>query len=189
MLLKNQIKSIFIITGFAALCWSCNNETDPFLVSKQQVGFLTDSTEVKDLKTVFLNDSITRYIGGDEFTGNINDIEVYEKGGAPLLILTPKEALDSTATIKSVKVVDERYKTAKGLNSKSTFKMIRDNYKISSIQNTIRSIVVSVNDINAYFVIDKSELPPNMRYDMNLKIDAIQIPDDAKIKDFYIQWY
>ena len=28
-----------------------------------------------------------------------------------------------------------------------------------------------------------------MRYDMNQKIEAISIPETAKIKDFYMQWY
>ena len=120
---------------------------------------------------------------------NDNDIEIYEKGGKQLLVLSPSQSLDSTATIKTVKVVDNRFKTDKGLNSSSTFKDIEDNYKISGIQITLRSIIVSVNDINAYFTIDKSELPSNMRFDMNLKIEAIQIPDAAKIKNFYIQWF
>jgi hypothetical protein len=39
-----------------------------------------------------------------------------------------------------------------------------------------------------YFTIEKTELPAELRFDMNLKIEAIQIPDDAKIKNFYLQW-
>lgn len=174
---------IFLITI------SCEKEQDPFLISKQSIGFLTDSTQVKDLDLVFMNDSISKYIGGDEFTGNINDIEVFEKGGNLLLTLTPSEALDTTSTIKTIRVVDARYKTKLGLSTKSTFKDIVDNYKISSIQNTLRNLIVSVDGINAFFTIDKNELPAEMRYDMNLKIDAIQIPDIAKINNFYLQWY
>jgi hypothetical protein len=48
---------------------------------------------------------------------------------------------------------------------------------------------VSVDEINAYFTIDKNELPEDLRYDMNKKIEAISIPPTAKIKDFFIQWY
>jgi hypothetical protein len=33
------------------------------------------------------------------------------------------------------------------------------------------------------------ELPEEMRYNMNQKIEAVSIPETAKIKDFYIQWY
>ena len=58
---------------------SCEKEQDPFQISTQHIGLLTDSTQVKDLEAIYANDSISRYIGGDEFTGNINDIEIYDK--------------------------------------------------------------------------------------------------------------
>ena len=171
-----------------SLCSSCEKETDPFLITKQNIGFLTDSTQVKDLKSIFQNDSIYRYIGGDEFTGNKNDIEIYEKGGNPLMVLSPSQALDSTSTIRNIKVIDARYKTSSGLHANITFKDIKDHHKISGIQNTLRNVIVSVDEINAYFTIDKNELPANMRFDMNLKIEAIQIPEEAKIKDFFLYW-
>jgi len=171
------------------LTYSCEEEFDPFLITSNSVGVLTDSTEVKDLESLFVNDSIAMYIGGDEFTGNINDIEIYEKGGQKLLVLTPFETLDSTSTIKTVRIIDLRYKTLKGINKNSSYKDLGDNYSISSIQNTLKNLIISVDEINVYFTMDKTELPPNMRFDMNLKIDPIQIPDQARIKDFYIQWY
>jgi hypothetical protein len=46
-----------------------------------------------------------------------------------------------------------------------------------------------VDEINAYFTLSKMELAEEMRYDMTQKIEAISIPETAKIKDFYIQWY
>jgi hypothetical protein len=167
---------------------SCKKEINPFLISKHNIGHLTDSTQVKELESVFINDSIVKYVSGDEFTGNINDIKIYEKDGTQLLVLSPSQSLDSTATIRTVRVVDPRFTTAKGLSQTSTFKDINANYKISNIQNSLRNIIVSVNEINAYFTIDKKELPANMRFDMNLKIEAIQIPEEAKIKDFYLYW-
>ena len=181
-------KNIILLFAIISICSSCKKEINPFLISKQNIGHLTDSTQVKDLQTVFINDSIYKYISGDEFTGNINDIEIYEKGGKQLLVLSPSQSLDSTSTIRTIKVVDYRFKTSKGLNPNSTFKDIKDNYTISNIQNTLRNIIVSVNEINAYFTIDKNELPANMRFDMNLKIEAIQIPEEAIIKDFYLYW-
>lgn len=181
-------KTILLLTAVVSLFSSCKKEINPFLISKQNIGYLTDSTQVKDLKSVFINDSIYKYISGDEFTGNINDIEIYEKGGAPLLVLSPSQSLDSTATFRTIKIVDPRYTTAKGLTTQSTFKDITDNYKISNIQNTLRSIIVSINEINAYVTIDKNELPANMRFDMDLKIEAIQIPEEAKLKSLYLYW-
>ena len=52
----------------------------------------------------------------------------------------------------------------------------------------ISSIVVFVDEINASFTIDKKELPANLRFDMELKIEKIQIPDKAKIKYFFVYW-
>ena len=182
------MKNLLFALIISILFFSCAKEQDPFLISKQNIGSLTDSTQVKDLKVVFSNDSIKRHIGGDEFTGNVNDIEIFEKTGKLLLVLTPTQALDSTATLKTVRVIDNRYKTLEGLSSSSTFKDIKDNYKISSIQNTLRNIIVSVDKQNSYFTIEKKELPEEMRYDMNLKIEEIHIPDAAKINYFMINW-
>lgn len=183
------MKRHILLVTCLILAIACKEETDPFLITEHSIGLLTDSTQVKELKAIFSNDSISKYIGGDEFTGNINDINVYEGGGNHLLALTPFESLDSISTIKSIKIVDSRYKTTKGITKLSTFGDIQNKYKISRIQNTLSNIVVSVDAINAYFTIDKQELPAELRYDMDLKIEALQIPEKAKIKSFYIHWF
>ncbi|NCQ15805.1 MAG: hypothetical protein GW810_13615, partial [Flavobacteriales bacterium] len=89
---------------------------------------------------------------------------------------------------QSVQIFDSRFKTDKNLSILSTFKDINSNYKITRIDNLINTIVVTVNEINASFTIDKKELPANMRFDRTLKIEAIHIPDNAKIKFFFINW-
>jgi hypothetical protein len=181
-------KSLLYLIIFSLVLTSCKKEQDPFQVSKQHIGLLTDSTQVKDLEALFVNDSIVNYIKGDEFIENKSDIEVFEKGGKKLLILSPKQVLDSTSTIGSVQIIDSRFKTDKNISTLSTFKDIQDNYTVSRINNLINSIVVSVDEINASFTIDKKELPANLRFDMNLKIEKSQIPDTAKIKYFFVHW-
>lgn len=169
---------------------ACETKTDPFAITKHSIGMLTDSTTVNALKVAFANDSISKYIGGDEFTGSVNTISVFEKGTGKLLLeLDPNYALDSLSTIRTVRVMDPRFKTKDGLNTLSTFGEINSKYNISSIQNTLRSLIISVDEINVYFTLSKMELPEEMRYNMNQKIEAISIPETAKIKDFYIQWY
>ena len=180
-----SILSLIIITIFFT---SCKKEQNPFEISNQHIGLLTDSTQVKDLKGVYVNDSIVKFIGGDEFTGNINNIEIFEKGGKKLLTLTPKQSLDSTSTISSIRILDERYKTDKNITVISTFKDIQNNYKVSRISNLINSIVIAVDEINANFTIDKKELPANLRFDMDLKFEATHIPDNAKVKYFFVSW-
>lgn len=179
---------LFTLILTSIILTSCKKETNPFSISKQNIGLLTDSTQVKDLEAIYIKDSIVKSIAGDEFTGTINDIEIYEKGGKKLLALSPTQALDSTATISTIKIYDARFKTEKGINTLSTFGDIKANYKISSIQNTLRNVVVFVNENNTFFTIDKKELPAELRVDLSAKIEAVQIPDEAKIKYFMVGW-
>lgn len=183
-------KFLFALLVCAIFLSSCTNDKapDPFLIQKHHIGLLTDSTQVKDLDAIFKNDSVVRYIAGDEFAGSINTIEVFEKSGEKLLDLTPKEALDSTSVIESVRIMDKRYKTPKNITLLSTYKEIKEAYKISKVDNLIDYIVVSVNEINASFAIDKKELPAELQYDMDIIIEPIQIPEKAKIKYFMIHW-
>ncbi|MCB4798650.1 hypothetical protein [Neotamlana laminarinivorans] len=181
-------KLIFGTIALSLMFVNCKNEQDPFLVEKQNVGLLTDSTQVKELKTIFANDSISQFESGEEFSGDIRTIEIFEKGGQKLLVLTPERILDSTSVIKTVQIIDARYKTEKNISTLSTFKDISSTYKISKISNLINSVLVTVNELNASFAISKEELPANLRFDMKLKIEETHIPDNAKIKYFFINW-
>ncbi len=183
-------KSLFPTLLIILLIVGCTKEKkqNPFEIGKQHVGLLTDSTKVKDLQLVFPSDSIVKNIKGDESTGDSNDIEIYDSTGKQLLALSPSQSLDSTAVIKSIRVFDSRYKTNKNISTLSTFADIKNNYKISGISTLINSIVISVNEINATFTIDKKELPANLQFNMDLKIEAVQIPDNAKIKYFMLYW-
>ncbi|MFD2915935.1 hypothetical protein [Psychroserpens luteus] len=185
------MKHIITIIVLTALLLSCTSEKEqnPFQISKQNIGLLTDSTQVKDLEFVFAKDSIVKPSAkGDKFSAQNNDIDIYSSEGEKLLSLSPRKPLDSTSVIGSVRIFSEHYKTDKNISTLSTFKEINEAYKISSISNLINSIVISVNEINASFTIDKKELPANLRFDMTLNIESVQIPDTAKIKYFIIHW-
>ena len=181
-------KSVLIALLISVFLFNCSKEQDPYLITRNSIGLMTDSTKVKDLKNVFSNDSISDYKGDSKFNISTNTVDVYEKKGELLLSLTPKTINDSTSTITNVRILDSRFKTEKGISTLSTFKEIQDAYKISKIDNLINTIVVSVNEINAQFAIDKKELPANLRYDMGMKFEASQIPDMAKTKYFFINW-
>ncbi len=184
------MKYHLFLASLFGLFIACEKSTDPFMISTNSIGLLTDSTMIKELKTVFINDSLSKYISGDEFTGNTNTISVFEKTSGNLLLeLDPNYSLDSLSTIRTVRIMDSRFENKDGLNTLSTFGDINSKYQISSIQNTLRSLIISVDEINAYFTLNKSELPEEIRYNVNSKIEAISIPENAKIKDFYITWY
>ena len=181
-------KSLIYIAIASILLTSCGKDQDPFLIQIHNIGNLTDSTKVKDLKLIFEKDSIVNYNGSDEFTVNINDINIYDKDGKALLSISPKKKADSTATVSSVRILDSRYKTEKGISTLSTFIDIEKNYTITKIDNLISFIIVDVKEINASFTIDKKELASNLRFDRSIAIEASQIPDNAKIKYFFIHW-
>lgn len=181
-------KTILALSTLLALATSCKKEVNPFLITDHNVGLITDSTQVKDLDVIFAKDSVVKPIAGDEFTGTFNSIEVYEKGGNHLLSITPKQALDSTSLISSIKFKDSRFKTEKGINSLSTFGDIENNYEITKIQNSFKSASVSVKGSPLMFLFDKNDLPAEFKFDMRKTIEPVNIPDQAKIKHFMIGW-
>ena len=175
--------------GIICLVFSCNSDKnpDPFKIEKQNVGMLTDSTQVHELKTLFASDSIANFDKDETYSGVISNIEIFEKGGKPLMVLTPSKAKDSTATIESIRFIDPRYKTEQGISIQSTFKDIQDTYEIKSISNLIKTVSVSIKKSNLTFTIDKEELPASARF-VDMEIDPIQIPDKARIKYFFMHW-
>ncbi|AVR44085.1 hypothetical protein C7S20_01750 [Christiangramia fulva] len=182
---KKTISTIAVL----ALLTSCNNENDnPFLITSNRVGPLTKEIKINQLDSIFKNDSIVTQTSGPESLKSTDEIKVFDRNGKPLLEMEPLQEFDSTSTIGYIRVLDPRYATKEGLNVKSTFKDIMKNYNISRIENTINAAVVFLDEINAYVTIDKSQLPPSLRYDTDSKIMASQIPDDAKIKYFMIYW-
>ncbi|MCF1422473.1 hypothetical protein [Mangrovimonas futianensis] len=178
----------FIITALALITMGCKRTQDPFEIDKGHIGLLTDSTQVKDIKSLFSNDSVVILTGRDAMMNPNKGIEIFDKEGKSLLELTAKSKNDSTSTISTVKVIDPRFKTPKGINVNSTFGDLEKNYKISKIETTWRNVVVFVNEFDGFFTIEKSELPGELQFDQNAKIEAIQIPDQAKIKYFMIGW-
>ena len=63
-------KTVFSLVFISLLCIGCKKEQNPFQIGKQHVGLLTDSTQVKDLKAVFANDSVVSRLLDNEFTFN-----------------------------------------------------------------------------------------------------------------------
>ena len=122
--MKNHIAlaSLFII-----LFCSCSTKTDPFIISNSNIGLLNDSTKVLELKTIYANDSIVKFDPTNPTVNPTADINILNKNGDELLVLTPKRVLDSTSTIGSVKISDPNFKTTEGIGTSSNFKSLVDN--------------------------------------------------------------
>ncbi len=185
--MKNRIFQMLLV---AILIFSCQKEEkqNPFEISYNRIGLLTNEIKISQLDSVFANDSIARSTTQNQFLSNANEIEIYEKGGVKLLVLEAREESNTNATIENIQIIDSRYKTSLGLSSASVFKDIKDNYSISKINNTLSTAVIFVDSIQAYFTIDKKELPREFQFTTDIEIKATDIPDASKIKHFWISW-
>ncbi|MGM0636054.1 MAG: hypothetical protein ACQESK_08300 [Bacteroidota bacterium] len=173
-----------LILAVALIFASCQNSTDPYLLEKGKIGLIDSSTKKYELETIFAEDSIVE-ASQNRFDNASQEIEIYNKQGELMLILEPRSQ-DSTATFSQARIVSEKYKTAKGLNPKSSFGDIYKNYKISKIQNSLISLVVTIDELDVFVSIDKNDLPAELKVDADERIESNQIPDDAKIKYFWM---
>lgn len=167
---------------------ACQKQDDPYLITKDSVGLLTKDVQVRELDSVYANDSLVQAVNESEYFSSSNEIRIYDKSGKQLLLLEPVQAFDSTSTIGYIQVLDPRFETAEGLSTQSSFQEVVENYTISRIENTLSAAVIFIDELNIYITIDKKELPPELRYDTETVIQASQIPDNAKFKYFMIGW-
>lgn len=167
---------------------SCGKDSNPYLIDSNRVGPLTRESQISQLDSIFRNDSIARSHSGIGTLSTSSEIEIFDRDGTKLLILEPVQQFDSTSTIGYIQVLDPRFETSKGLSTESTFGDIVKHYSISRIENTLSSAVIFIDELNLYLTIDKKDLPSELRYDTDTRINESQIPDRAKIKHFMISW-
>lgn len=166
---------------------SCKKEkNNAFLIAQDSIGKLNKKSLARDMELIFHNDSVVKDTVALKFGNGAQKIKVFEKGGKHLLTLTPTS--DSIPRIENVRVEDSRFKTEKGIGLLSTFKDIKDSYTIKKVMTSTNNVVVFVKESDAYFTIDKQELPSSLQYAVSVNIEAVQIPDKAKIKYFMIGW-
>ena len=169
---------------------SCS-DSQKFVIEKGKVGHLTTKTIVKELPDIFKNDSIVANLSegalGDNYFQDDDEYLIYNKEGKHLLTIVPKEQLDSTSTIKSIQIFDDRFKTTTGLNIRTSFSDIRANNIIDKIESSFYSATLFIDELNATIAIDKEEL--GLKAFSNQKVTLEQIPDLAKIKSFIVWFY
>ncbi len=181
-------KTLFLGAITAALFIQCAEKTDPFLMADGAIGNLTKEIQMKQIDSIFAQDSIVKLSSIENALGTQGEVEIYEKGGKKLLLLSPNVETDPNSVISNIQIFDERYKTAKGLSVNSTFADVKANYEIVGVQNAINAVVVFLKDSDIYITIDKKELPESLRYNFSAKVEATQIPDTAKFKYLMVGW-
>ena len=186
-MVKKKSLSVIVIV-FSLLIISCN-KNNKFKIEKERVGLISTLTTVKDLETIFKNDSLVKNLSegalGNNYFQDDDEYLVFEKGGKHLLTIVPKEQLDSTSTIKSIEIHDNRFKTPLGLSLMSNFSEINVSNRIRP-ESTLQSVTLFLDELNATITIDKEEL--GIKDIITQKISLEQIPDLAKIKSFIV-WF
>lgn len=180
-------KALFTITLAATMLASCGQKEQKFQIKNDQIGPLHKGALIKQVDSIFIEDSIASNAKkGAE--GYQNEVEVFDKEGNKLMVLSPDKNNNPEAPITHIQITDARYKTDKGIGIKSTYKDIKKHYTVSKVETTFSSVIIFLQDSPIYISIDKDELPEDIRYDLNLKVEPTQIPDDAAIKLFMVSW-
>jgi len=166
---------------------SCEKEMDKeFLITKDAIGKLDRISLARDIEVIYENDSIVKDSTIINTANNSKKIKIFEKGGKHLLTLTPSS--DSIPTIENIRIEDTRFLTEKGVGLSSTFKDVKDNYTIRKVITSMNNVVLLLKNTDVYFTISKEELPSSLRYASSVNIEAVQIPDDAKLKYMMVAW-
>ncbi|MGY8915710.1 MAG: hypothetical protein ACKVJF_11600 [Flavobacteriales bacterium] len=179
-------KNIFALALVAMTFIQCQKTDKEFLITQDTVGKISRTTKVSDLEALYEKDSIVLDTNVSQLTSAQEKIQVFEKGGVHLMTLTPNT--DSIPTIENIRIYDPRFVSDKGVGLLSTFKDIKDNYTIDKIVTSMNNVVIFLSDSDMYITIDKEELPESLRYAYAGDIEAVQIPDVAKIKYIMIGW-
>lgn len=166
--------------------FSCEPEPDPkFIIAEDKVGFLSKDTNLSELEQLFASDSIVRDTLNLELGKVREQIRIYESGGAHLLTVTPSG--DSLNTASNIRIHDPRFQTLTGIGINSTYGDIEKAYPIGKVSPAMNNIVLLLKNSNLYMTIDKSQLPESLRYSSG-PVEAVQIPDMAKIKYLMVAW-
>ncbi|MEB8329943.1 hypothetical protein OO009_11305 [Flavobacteriaceae bacterium KMM 6897] len=179
-------KNIFALVLVAMIFIQCEKADKEFLITPDSVGMVTRTTRVSDLEALYEKDSVVLDTNVSKLTSSQEKIQVFEKGGVHLLTLTPNT--DSIPTVENIRIYDPRFVSEKGVGLQSTFKDIKDNYTIDKIVTSMNNVVIFLSDSDMYITIDKEELPESLRYAAAGNIEAVQIPDVAKIKYIMVGW-
>lgn len=181
------MKYLLPVLVFILFICGCEKEVDKtFLITKNSIGELNKTSLARDLEVIYENDSIVKDTTYINASNNSKKVKVFENGGKLLLTMTPNS--DSIPTIENIRIEDSRFVTDKGVGLNSTFKDIKDNYSIRKVITSMNNVVLLLSDSDIYFTISKEELPSSLRYASSVNIEAVQIPDDAKIKYMMVGW-
>ncbi len=179
--------SVLFISVILLLCCNCKKEIDTtYLITNTSVGALEKTSLARDIELIYAKDSVIKDTTTLNLGNKAKKLKIFEKGGQLLLTLTPSG--DSIPKIENIRFEDARFKTEKGIHINSTFKDVKSVYTIKKVITAMNNVLVLVKESDVYFTISKEELPSSLRYASSVNIEAVQIPDAAKIKYMMLGW-
>ena len=97
-------KTVFLGLIVACLA-SCTKKADPFLIQKDRIGKLSKEATVKQLDSIFANDSLVKRIGeGDYMQAGNDQYLVFEKKGSHVFTLIPRQQHDENEKIETIQM-------------------------------------------------------------------------------------
>ena len=185
------MKHIFIVVLLGLTIISCTKE-NPYLMAKNKLGPLDNTTRIFQVEPLFVDDSVVVTYPESSFGTFIKSVikkmEVYDTTGTKHLIIEPRGSLDTISLIRSIRLVSDRYKTENGIGFGSTFGELKKYHDVTNIQSSIKSVIITLDDLNAFVSFDREVLPNDVRFDLEADIKPIMIPDDATINRFWLNF-
>lgn len=170
---------------------SCEKNND-FLIAKNQVGKLDNTTKISEIEALLASDSVVttkaKNAYGYPISSVVEGVEVYSASGQKILKITPDNSLDTISHIENIRILSNKYKTKNGLSIGSTFAELKKHHDISEIQTSLKSVIITLKDLNAFVSFDRNILPSEVRFDLDADIKPTMIPDDAEINRFWINF-
>ena len=180
-----------IILLISTLMFSCSHgqkSIDNFLVTNKGVGIFDKGMTVNDVLKLVGNDQIKKVVDLDDYENAYDDYQYFDSNKNHLLTLTPEYQDDKKSKINRILIKDKRYKTNKKIGLSSTYADLKGNYQITDYSPDLEHIVLTVDELNAWFSISKSQLLENWWVDNSKTIDISKIPDNATFDSFVIWW-
>lgn len=176
---------------FALLTISCAYmpvDNLDFLVTENSVGIFKNGMTVEGVLNIVPKAQIKKVVDKDGYENSYDDYLYFDKSKIHLLTLTTTLQDNSQSKINRILILDKRFKTHKKIGLGSTYSELKKNYKITDIGSDLEHIVVTVEELNAWFTINKNQLLDNWWDENKKQIDSSKIPDAATFDTFVIWW-
>ena len=106
----------YILTILVLSCIGCSNNAN-YLIKKGKVGKINSKSIVKDIDSLFSNDSVVKRIGGGDYMFESEDkYLIYDNLNNHLLTLIPKQQHDANEKIETIQIYSNKFITSKGIN-------------------------------------------------------------------------